>query len=222
MARLGQKVANVVAVDNHPRTAGDKARLRELVLAEVDAPVFDAFAGSGEMFRRVWHKAPGYVGCDLRWFPEDPRLAFVADNRRVLRAIDLARFGIFDLDAYGSPWEQVVIIAGRRSVRPGERIGLVLTDGSSLKLKMGGAPKALALLCGMRASATGLGSSHDELITRATRGLARRMGCDLVRAWRARGKSAARVIYLALVLEGLPIEQRLPPSGETSSQHRAA
>jgi hypothetical protein len=109
--------AHIEKVDNHPRAAGDKARLRELVLAAVGAPVFDAFAGSGEMFRRVWYKAPAYVGCDLRWFPDDPRPAFVADNRRVLRCLDLARLGVFDLDAYGSPCEQA-IIAARRSVKP--------------------------------------------------------------------------------------------------------
>jgi hypothetical protein len=202
MARFSDGLARIEKVDNHPRAAGDKARLRELVLAEVKAPVFDAFAGTGEMFRRVWHLAPGYVGCDLRWFPEDPRPAFAADNRRVLRAIDLGAFGIFDLDAYGSPWEQACIIAARRTVRPGERIGLCLTEGANLKLKMGGAPKAMAALCGMKASAVGLASSHDELISKAINGLARRMRCDLVRAWRARGKSAARVIYLGLVLEG--------------------
>lgn len=209
MARsFGAALSKVQPVDNHPRAAGDKARLRELVLAEVHAPVFDAFAGSGEMFRRVWHKAPGYCGCDLRWFPDDQRKAFAADNRRVLRAIDLGEFGIFDLDAYGSPWEQAVIIAARRSVKPGERIGLVLTEGTSIKLKMGSAPKALAHLCGMKASSVGLASSQDELIAKAMRGLARKMGCALVRVWRARGKSAARVIYLALVLEGLSLTER--------------
>ncbi len=202
--KFSQRIAAVVPQDNHPRSEGDKAKLRELVLAEVNAPVFDAFAGSGQMFRRVWHKAPGYCGCDLRWFPEDPRMAFVADNRRVLRAIDLAPYGIFDLDAYGSPWECAAIIAGRRSVKPRERVGFCFTEGASLKLKMGGAPKALAALCGVRARAVGLASSHDELISKAINGLLRRMRCRLVRAWRARGKSAARVIYLAIVIEGLP------------------
>lgn len=208
MARYSEKLAasnqgqGVIVKDNHPRSQGDKARLRELVLAEVKAPVFDAFAGSGEMFRRIWHQARGYVGCDLRWFPEDPREAFVADNRRVLRCIDLMPFGIFDLDAYGSPWEQAAIIAARRPVKPGERIGFCLTEGSNMKLKMGDAPKALAMLCGMHAHAVGLASSHEELIAKAIRGLARRMGCDLVRVWRACGKSAAKVVYLGLVLEG--------------------
>jgi hypothetical protein len=194
----------VIQIDNHPRTAGDKAEIRRLVLEAVAAPVFDAFAGEGHMHRRVWHAAPGYVGCDLRWFPEDPRPAFVADNRRVLRCIDLGRFGIFDLDAYGSPWEAALIIAGRRTVRPGERIGFALTEGSYTKLKMGDSPRALATLCGMRAHTVGLAQAFDDVVAAALRGLAERMRCEIKRVWRARGKSAARVLYLGLVLEGRP------------------
>jgi hypothetical protein len=210
MARFSDKIAaaNIQKVDNHHRSAGDKALVRRNVLDAVNAPVFDAFAGAGEMFRRVWHDAPGYCGCDLRWFQDDPRLAFVADNRRVLRCIDLEPFGIFDLDSWGSPWEQAAIIAARRLVRPGERIGFCLTDGSNMKLKMGDAPKAFAYLAGLRAHSTGLASSHDELVDRALGGLCRKMKCKLIRAWRARGKSASRVLYFGLVLEGLPLFER--------------
>lgn len=57
-------------MDNHARSTPDKALIRRNVLDAVKAPAFDAFAGSGEMYRRVWCDAPGYVGCDLRWFPQ--------------------------------------------------------------------------------------------------------------------------------------------------------
>jgi len=207
-AKLGAKLANVQKVDNHQRSAPDKALIRRNVLDAVKGKVFDAFAGSGEMYRRVWIDAPGYVGCDLRWFPDDPRLAYVAENTRVLRCIDLAQFAIFDLDAYGSPWMQAAIIAARRPVKPGELIGFCLTDGSNLKMKMGDAPKAMSVLAGLRPRAVGLASSHDELVDRALGGLCRRMNCRLVRAWRARGKSAAKVLYFGLVLEGLPLDER--------------
>ena len=204
MGRFSASLAGVAKVDNHVRSAPDKIEIRRNVLGEVGATVFDAFAGAGHMYRAVWKDAPGYVGCDKRWFPKDDRLAYVSDNLRVLRAIDLKPFGIFDLDAYGSPWEQAFVVAARRPVKPGERIGFCLTDGSSIKLKMGGAPIAMAQLAGLNPKAVGLAGSHDEVIERALHGLAARMRCTLTRLWRARGTSAAKVIYLGVVMEGLP------------------
>ena len=201
-ARL--KASGRIKVDNHARAMPNKVELRKRVLAEVPAPVFDAFAGSGQMFRRVWRDAPGYVGCDLRWFP-DERMAYVADNKRVLRSIDLGGFGIFDLDAYGSPWEQALIIAGRRIVKPGERIGFCITEGSSLKLRMGQPAKAMTLMAGMTNKAVGVSSQQDELTARAIAGLAQRMRCAVLKSWMARGKSGAQVRYYGLVFEGVMV-----------------
>lgn len=203
MARFSERLRGVKKVDNHRAMLPAKVELRRNVLAAVAGPVFEAFAGSGEMYRQVWKDAPAYVGCDTRWFP-DGRAAFVADNRRVLRAIDLSPFLIFDLDAYGSPWEQATIIAARRQVAPGESLGLILTDGTGFTLKMGGLPTALALLTGMAtAGLSGIARASTEIRDRAILELCRRMGCVVVRRWQATGKSGAKVVYVGLVLRGL-------------------
>ena len=115
MPRAGDrfKRANIGKSDNTAEAEWAKITIRRNVLAEVGAEhasVFDAFAGEGRMHAAVWCEAARYVGCDTRFFTDD-RPAFVADNRRVLRAIDLAAFNVFDLDSYGSPWEQAYIIA---------------------------------------------------------------------------------------------------------------
>jgi hypothetical protein len=57
-------------------------------------------------------------------------------------------------------------------------------------------------LCGLRPHTAGLTGAFDDVIAAAARGLAQRMGCTVKRLWRAKGKSAARVVYLGLVLEG--------------------
>lgn len=190
--------------NNHPAAAKAKAELRQNILDNMgpeNCHVMDAFAGDGSMFRKIWHQAKGYVGCDLVFYRDD-RSAYVCDNRRVLRAIDLSPFNIFDLDAYGSPWEQALIVADRRKVATGETIGILLTEGSSLNLKMGGMPKALQMISGLRSGIAGANRNQDAIIDMAIAGLCRKMNCELVKRWQATGKTGAAMRYIGLVMVG--------------------
>jgi len=208
-SRFSTAIRKTAKVHNAAEHHEAKVAVRRLVLQAVGGQVFDAFAGAGVMYRRVWREAPGYCGCDLLWSRDD-RLAFVADNRRVLRAIDLQPYSIFDLDAHGSPWEQAWIVASRRLVAPGERVGLVLTEGSGLKLKMGGYPRALLWIAGLEGTPSGGAALHGEIIGRALRRLAMAMCCRLADRWEAKGKTGAAVRYLGLVFVG---EKKSPPAG---------
>jgi hypothetical protein len=200
-----------VKVENARRGWRAKVEIRRHVLAAVTparAVVFDAFAGSGLMWADVWKDAAAYVGCDLHWH-HDARCCFVADNRRVMRCVDLAPFTLFDFDAFGSPWEQALILAARRRLAPGERVGLVLTEGTWIKARTGAWPAALRQACGISRAASGAAGSrmggwkmHDELITRALRAVVHRMGGRIVRQWRAVGTTAAYMRYLGVVVEG--------------------
>lgn len=129
--------------------------------------------------------------------------AYVGDNRRVLRAITLERFNIFDFDAYGSPWEQALIVATRRPVRTGERLGLILTDGCGIAYKANQIPGAIRMLTGLRPGIVGLSRMHDELIDRAVAGLAMRMRCTIDKRWQAqRDNTGPAPRYIGLVLVG--------------------
>jgi len=192
-----------VKTDNNPQAFKAKVAIRRNVLAAIgaEAAVFDAFAGSGKMFSEVWKDADRYTGCDLK--PQrDSRLMFCADNRRVMRAINLAEFNIFDLDSYGSPWVQAVILADRRRVAPGEQIGLILTEGAGFAYKSNIVPEAIAVLTGLRSGIVGLGKKQDAVIDRAIAGLARRMNCGIAKQWRADGKTGMSMRYIGLVLRG--------------------
>jgi len=197
-----------------------KQKIRENVLGEMgadNARVFDAYAGSGTMYRAVWRKAAKYVGCDTKFF-RDHRMAFAADNMRVMRAIDLTAFNVFDLDSYGSPWPQVLILAARRPVGSGEKIGLVITDGSAINVKLGGMPYALAEISGISLEQAGkpirdekghtgklAGASRDQdyFFDRAILGLTKKMACRVVRRWQATGNTGMQMRYVGLVLSGL-------------------
>lgn len=193
-------------VENSQHAVKAKVEIRRNVLAAVTAEravVFDAFAGAGVMWSEVWRHAAGYVGCEERMWYRDERCCFVADNRRVLRCIDLKPFTVFDLDAFGSPWEQALIIAARRPVTKGEVLGLVLTEGTSLHTRFSSLPHALRQAAGLNpAVADGAGKLHDELIARALIGVVKRMRCKVLRQWRAVSSTGAQVRYIGAVLHG--------------------
>lgn len=131
---------------------GKKAKI-ELRLKVLDlvkpAHVFDAFCGLGEMYRAAWSKAESYVGCDHReWTTEQGVSRYVADNRLVMRSLDLAQFNVFDIDAYGSPWDQMLILAARRKWQEGERGAVILTDGSAMRARYGGVSSGMGQLLG--------------------------------------------------------------------------
>lgn len=127
---------------------------------------------------------------------------FVGDNCRVMRAIDLQPFSIYDLDGYGSPWTQAIIIAARRSIAKGERVGLVMTEGSGLRLRMNHVPDAFAILAGVRRKMQGAARNHEGLIDRALQGVCQRMNCRIVKRWQAQSRAASGLFYLGCVLEG--------------------
>jgi SAM-dependent methyltransferase len=196
--------SNPRKTDSHPSAQNAKAQIRRNVLQEIGpgtASVFDAFCGAGQMYRAVWKEAARYIGCDRKWY-RDERMMFVADSRRVMRAIDLSPFSVFDFDAYGAPWEWALILAARRRVQPEERIGLVLTEGSGLKVKLGTLPIALSIASGMKMHLVGGSAAFDQIVNRAVEGIARRMHCRIVKRWEAKGKVGSSMRYIGLVLEG--------------------
>lgn len=195
--------------DNARGAHGAKLELRRNVLQAVrPSSVFDAFCGTGEMWRGAWSKADRYIGCDERaWSTDDEVPRFVADNRLVLRSIDLRQFNVFDFDAYGSPWEQLLILAARRRWMRGELGGVVITDGSSMKVRYGGLPYAMAELIGRDArTPSGMGTA-DTAERFAIKAWCSRSKVKPLQQWQASGRGSGRggqrMTYTAIVFQGL-------------------
>lgn len=198
----GKRLGKPRKQQTHAGAASSKIEIRRKVLACISNPgVFDAFAGRGDMYRHVWRDANLYVGCDLDWY-RDERTMFVADNRRVMRAIDLRAFNVFDIDSYGAPWEQALILAARRKVGRGERIGVILTEGSAIKLRFGKIPTSLAVMAGVKGAPAHAINRYDELIDRALIRLASAMDAVIVHRWQASQKFGSLCRYIGVVLEG--------------------
>lgn len=106
------------------------------------------------------------------------------------------------MPAYGSPWHQALIIAARRPLKVGERIGFAITEGLGFQYEHNGVTGPVALLARLKPGVqVGLNRRQDTIIDRCLVGLAQRMGAKVVQQWRAEGRTGALVRYLGIVLE---------------------
>lgn len=99
--------------------------------------ILDVFCGHGRVWKEAYNKTPLYVGLDKKQF-NDERKTIVCDNIRYLRHkhASLDDFDLFDLDAYGSPFEHLAVISSRLKWERTSIVGIAITDGGGFNAKM--------------------------------------------------------------------------------------
>lgn len=203
---FGRRVTFSADRDHDANALATKVKMRERLVEILGGPsnvrVFDGFAGAGVVWDRCYRNVSSYIACDTRWF-RDTRTAYVAKSERLLRAIDVQQFNLFDFDAYGSPWHQVAIVAARRNLAEGEKVAFALTDGSPMAMRFGHMIQYLHVLAGvsghMQIAARTVGVLHEHAI----RNVARMMGGTTELVLRARNPKGAQCTYLAVVVRGV-------------------
>ncbi len=189
-------------VDNRPAALDAKLDLRRRVLSAMPgARVFEAYCGdTAAKMWPAWAGAAKHVGCDVRYTWPDPRQRWVGDALRVMRAIDLSEFDVFDVDPYGEPWSAMVILAARRQWARGERGAVVLTDGAGRRTKFGLLPAGMGNLLGARRCAPK--DRHDRLHMDCLSAWAERANVELQNVWTARSVKGQPMIYSAALFAG--------------------
>lgn len=125
-----------------------KQKMRQSALDSIDGErnTLEVFCGAGKMYTLVWHKSDTYTGIDkVKFF--DSRHTICGDARKALRLVDISKFNIFDIDAYGSPYEtlrDILPLVGDHS-----KIAFVLTDGTNMDLKLGRISKGMRFFTGI-------------------------------------------------------------------------
>jgi hypothetical protein len=92
----------------------DKVWLRARNIPKGEVNVLDCFAGKGT----IWRAVQLVTGREINTLPIDTTNSdgffyLPGDNRSFLSIIDLSRFNVVDLDAYGSPYDQLKILFDR-------------------------------------------------------------------------------------------------------------
>lgn len=188
-----------------------KQKIRQDVMALVAGPrVLEVFCGpSGEMHRRVWSAADDYLGIDLVWRLGDERRRVACDAMLALRALDLSKHNIFDVDAFGSCWCEVGVIAARRKWTAGERGAVVVTDGSWRASRTGQRGLWWRVMRSLSGAPDVPNTELDgwrAVQNAALMGIPAKMGCRPIKAWSSTpktGKGGSYMFYGAVVFEGL-------------------
>lgn len=97
-----------------------KVAFRIRHLPEGKVSVLDCFAGEGLIWQKVAASTRVPVEVDsIEMAKGKGAPSFVGDNRKLLPVLDLRPYNVIDLDAYGTPYRQVVAILGNATRVPG-------------------------------------------------------------------------------------------------------
>lgn len=96
---------------------GNKVDLRINYLPAGDLSVLDCYGGAG----KIWVAIGRETGRQIRYLPIDKLdygvgLFLPGDNLVYLASLDLSRFNVIDLDAYGVPYQQLRVLFDKRFV----------------------------------------------------------------------------------------------------------
>jgi hypothetical protein len=99
-----------------------KVRLRlDNLPAKREITVLDAYCGSGQIWQTVQERANNHkitvTGIDSK--RATGRMHLVGDNLKFLAGMDLSRFDVVDLDAYGCPYKQLSAVLRGGRLKPG-------------------------------------------------------------------------------------------------------
>jgi len=88
-----------------------KVAIRNWGLKQVNEPhILDCFCGYQELRKACYSDLP-YFGIDKK---SDTPADIHCDNMEYLRTADLTRYNFIDIDVYGNPWEQFLMVSKRK------------------------------------------------------------------------------------------------------------
>jgi len=179
-----------------------KTRLRRKYLEMHEDPkVLDLFCGDGIMYREVYqHKADSYLGIDHKQI-FDKALCVLQNNNYYIRNHDMTPYNFFDMDAYGNPYTQLLILS--KKTLPKE-YSIVLTDGYLNRHGLRGTlPKvyAMAFDINRNIKIPLLNRFHREIVDTFMNLYCRRANAEIVSATAAKSRGSKHTYYYGFKLQ---------------------
>jgi len=109
----------------HSSHFSEKVRLRVDAISGIKTPtikVLDAFHAEGDMWKSVRKQVNQEIivtGIELDKIKKSSDFVIKGDNKKILGVIDLSVYDVIDLDAYTSPYEQIKVVHGNKTLKKG-------------------------------------------------------------------------------------------------------
>lgn len=118
-----------------------KVQLRLDCIKKKNVSVLDCFSGTGKLWKSVKEKSKAKISIiGIEKESGKNKMSLPGDNIKYLKSIDLSKFDVIDLDAYGIPFAQLEILFKR------EYKGTVIV--TAIQSMMGQLPKGMLLEIG--------------------------------------------------------------------------
>jgi hypothetical protein len=106
-------MAKQIQTDNDAAMFDIKIQLRERLIQEKQSyRILEAFAGDGALWQEIKRRHPEknlqILRIDAK--PDKKGVYLKGENTKFMASMDLAAFDIIDLDAYGSPFDQLELV----------------------------------------------------------------------------------------------------------------
>lgn len=177
-----------------------KQKIRRKILESIgDVDVVEVYCGAGDMYHAVWFNARSYLGIDInKYF--DKRRTICGDAVKTVSTIDLSEFNVFDIDAYGSPYDVLKIII-ERIPKNKQKYGFIITDGISMDLRLGRICKGIRHFTGIDFHIAKRATSlHELFIDDVIKYLEKELNGTRGDFIIARGKTGAAMKYYAFTI----------------------
>lgn len=166
-----------------------------------DLSVLDIFCGSGEMFKKTWKDAKNYEGIDIKKYDEnDKRILHIGDAPAIIKNLtNINKFDIFDIDAYGSPYECLFLLSNKITVNKEKHF--IITDGIEIDLRMGNIEQFFSILSNITAKKiNNIHILHDYLIKKIIENLCIKLNCKYKDFAIAKGVKGSGMRYFKFTL----------------------
>jgi len=166
-----------------------------------DLSVLDIFCGSGEMYNKSWKNAKHYEGIDIKKYNEnDKRILHIGDAVAVIKNFkNINKFDVFDIDAYGSPYESLYAISNK--IKIDNQKHFIITDGIEIDLRMGNLEQFFSLLAGISSKKiNNIHYLHDYLIKKIIENLCIKLNCKYKDFAIAKGVKGSGMRYFKFTL----------------------